>query len=218
MNLSATNFNRARSTPSSSIITSFDEYIERGDYVGALATIDHGQTTDLNPMDKLLWTGYCCSRLGGSANYNRAKDAYLELLSDDKFKDEDVPKITRLFLSIVYLYLRQYTDAEETALSVAEDSELKSRILLRVAQKTNDETKLARYRTQLMSADESKEDKLAAAAVDFSSRHRYQEAVNVYKTILDERLTQEGYTSIISKIPTAHRSTLSTSSLGGKHG
>ena len=183
MNLS-TNLNHRAKLTAPTTITSFDEYIERGDYIGALATIDHGQTTDLNPMDKLLWTGYCCSRLGGSANFNRAKDSYLELLSDDKFKDEDVPKITRLFLSIVYLHLRQYTDAEETALSVAEDSELKSRILLRVAQKTNDETKLAKYRTQLMSADDSKEDKLAAAAVDFSSRHRYQEAVDVYKTIL----------------------------------
>ena len=61
------------------------------------------------------------------------------------------------------------------------DSELKSRILLHIAQTTNDETKLAKYRQQL---SDSKEDQLSAAAVEFSFRHRYQEAVDVYKSIL----------------------------------
>lgn len=167
--------------PSSASIGNFDDYIDNRDYVGAIATIDFGQA-ELNPVDKLLWIGYCSSKLGGPTNYNRAKEAYLELLSD-KFKDEDVPQITLLFLSIAYLHLHQYTDAEEMALAFTSepDSELKSRILLHIAQQTNDETKLARYRQQL---SDSKEDQLSAAAVEFSFRHRYQEAVDVYKSIL----------------------------------
>mmetsp|Transcript_13886 Transcript_13886/g.29763 ORF Transcript_13886/g.29763 Transcript_13886/m.29763 type:complete len:565 (+) Transcript_13886:128-1822(+) len=173
MNLST---NRARSTPA---ISSFGDCIEKKDYVGALANIEFGQV-ELTPIDKLQWIGYISSRLGGSTNYSRAKEAYLELLSD-KFEDEDVPNITSIFLSIAYLNLRQFTNAEETILSATQDSELKTRILLHIAQKTKDESKLAKYRQQL---SDSKEDKLSAAAVEFSFRHRYQDVVDVCKSIL----------------------------------
>jgi len=161
--------------------SSFHEYLKRSDYVGALATIDFGEV-DFDSVSLLLWIGYCASRLG---DHNRAKKAYLELLSD-KFKEEDVPRIAKLFLSIAYLNLGKYTDAEEVALAVTPDSEfdqeLRKRILLQIAAGTKEEAKLSKYRQQIEL--KSKEDKLSAAAVEFSSRHRYQEAVDVYKSIL----------------------------------
>ena len=49
--------------PSSASIGNFDGYIDSRDYVGALATIDFGQA-ELNPVDKLLWIGYCSSKPG----------------------------------------------------------------------------------------------------------------------------------------------------------
>ncbi|KAL7555065.1 hypothetical protein ACHAWF_018726 [Thalassiosira exigua] len=170
------NMNLSTRTNQTAAIGSFDDFIKKLDYVGALAFIESGQT-DFSPLDRLLWVGYCSSRLH---DHSRARDAYLELLSD-KFQDEDVPLDVTLFLAIVYLNLGQYTDAEEAALSISRESQLRSRILLHVAQKTRDETKLARYRQQL---SDSIEDRLSAAAVEFSFRHRYSEVVDVYRGVL----------------------------------
>ena len=118
------------------------------------------------------------SKLG---NYNNAKDVYLKLLSSSS---EDVPKSTNLFLAVAYLYLGQYNEAEQIALSNDDEdlAELKTRILLQVAAKTRNETKIAEYR-QLLS-ETSKEDKLTSAAVDFSIRHRYEDCIDTYKSIL----------------------------------
>ena len=166
-----------RSTPE---LGNFKEYIEKRDYVGALAILDFGRQENLTPVDKLLWRGYCYSRLGGRTNCNLAKDAYLELLSGN-FDGYDIPDVTCLFLAIVYFHLGQYSDAEEMTLLCEQHSELKSRILLHLAQKTKDETKLAKHRLEL---SDSKDDVLSAAAVEFAFRHRYQEAVDVYQSIL----------------------------------
>ena len=116
---------------------------------------------------------------------NRAKDIYLNLLLSDDFQAQDIPKDTSLFLSIVYINLQQYTDAEETALSVVDDesSELRTRILLTIAQKTRDESKVSKYR-QLLSETTSKEDLLATAAVDFAFRRKYEDVIDTYKHIL----------------------------------
>jgi len=83
-----------------------------------------------------------------------------------------------LFPLIAYLHLRQYINActDETALLVEQDSKLKSRILLQIAQKTKVETKFAKYSQQLL---ETKEDKLSAAAVKFSFLHWYQEVMRL---------------------------------------
>ena len=163
----------------------FNSCIEKGDYVAALAMLDASHVGDqFSPLDNALWTGYVLSRLGGIDNYNRAKDIYLNLLLSDDFQAKDIPKDTSLFLSIVYINLKQYTDAEETALSVVDDvsSELRTRILLTIAQKTRDESKVSKYR-QLLS-ETSIEDEMAAAAVDFAFRHQYQAVIITYKHIL----------------------------------
>ena len=166
-----------RSTPE---LGNFEGYIEKRDYVGALSILDFGRQANLTPVDTLLWRGYCYSRLGGRTNYNLAKDAYLELLSGN-FDGYDIPEVTCLFLAIIYFHLGQYADAEEMTLLCEQHSELKSRILLHLAQKTKDETKLAKHRLEL---SDSKDDILSAAAVEFAFRHRYQEAVDVYRSIL----------------------------------
>ena len=164
----------------------YNSCIGKGDYVAALAMLDASHVGDqFSPLDKQLWTGYVLSRLGGIDNYNRAKDIYLNLLLSDEYKAQDIPKDTSLFLSIVYINLQQYTDAEETALSVVDDesSELRTRILLTIAQKTRDESKVSKYR-QLLSDTTSKEGLLATAAVDFAFRHKYEDVIDTYKHIL----------------------------------
>jgi len=156
----------------------FNKFLEERDYVGARTLLDAEQVDNLTDVDKSLWMAYLSSRLG---NYDNAKDVYLELLSSSS---EDVPKSTNLFLAIAYLYLGQYNEAEQIASSNDhEDSnELKTRILLQVAVKTRNETKIAEYR-QLLS-ETSKEDKLASSAIDFSIRHRYEDCIETYKSIL----------------------------------
>ena len=155
----------------------FNKFVEDRDYVGALTLLDAG-VDDLTEVDRNLWVGYLSSKLG---NYNNAKDVYLELLSSSS---EDIPKSTNLFLAIAYLHLGQNNEAEKIALSNDDEdsNELKTRILLQVAAKTRNETKIAEYR-QLLS-DTSKEDKLTSAAVDFSIRHRYEDCIDTYKSIL----------------------------------
>ena len=156
----------------------FNKFVEERDYVGALTLLDAVVVDNLSDVDRNLWVGYLSSKLG---NYNNAKDVYLELLSSSS---EDVPKSTNLFLAVAYLYLGQYNEAEQIALSNDDEDlvELKTRILLQVAAKTRNETKIAEYR-QLLS-ETSKEDKLTSAAVDFSIRHRYEDCIETYKSIL----------------------------------
>lgn len=167
--------NRARSKPS----FSFRDYIAKRDYVGATAILEWSASEQeedcLTEVERLLWIGYCSFRLG---NYNRSKEVYIELLS---CKNEDVPKETCLYLACCYFYLQMFIEAEEAAMSLDDDSELKNRVLLHIARKTDDETKVAKYRQKL---HDSKEDKLSAAAIAFSFRNRFQESADVYKRIL----------------------------------
>ena len=163
----------------------FNSCIEEGDYVAALAILDANHVGDqFSSLENALWTGYVLNRLGGIVNYNRAKDIYLNILLSDDFQANDTPKDVSLFLSIVYINLHQYKDAEETALSVVDDesSELRTRILLTIAKKTNDESKISNYRLAL--SNTSKEDKMAVAAVAFGFHHKYQDVINTYKDIL----------------------------------
>ena len=156
----------------------FNKFVEERDYVGALTLLDSGVVDNLTDVDKSLWMACLSSRLG---KHNNAKDVYLELLSSSS---DDVPKSTNLFLAIAYLYLGQYNEAEHIALSNDDEdsNELKTRILLQVAAKTRCETKIAEYRQML--SETSKEDKLASSAVDFSIRHRYEDCIETYKSIL----------------------------------
>ncbi|KAL9187755.1 hypothetical protein ACHAXT_006133 [Thalassiosira profunda] len=166
---------------STGVSLDFKDYVDTRDYVGALAALDVDD--GVTPIDTLLWTGYCSDKLG---HYERAEEAYLELLHGGERNDADVPLITNLYLAIVYLHMGRYTEAEETALTFEPSNEfetgLKSRILLQTALKTRDETKLAEYR-QLVSSD-AVEDKLSIAAVEYSARHRFQDAIDVFRDLL----------------------------------
>lgn len=153
----------------------FDTFIFKRDYVGALAVLEFEQGAS-NEVERLLWIAYCSYRLG---DYERSKEVYLELISGSH---DDVPKDTGLYLACVYFRMGMFNDCERAALQInGGDSELKNRILLHVARVNDDETKVAKYRQLLQ---DSKEDRLSAAAIEFSFRHRYQETADVYKRIL----------------------------------
>ena len=167
--------NRSRSKPA----FDFKDYIEKQDYVGALAILEFGQGENLSQVDRLLWFGYCAFRLD---DFKRSEEVYLELLSEEH---KDTPQETGLYLACVYYAMHLYAKAEETALAVTGELELKNRILLHIARKNDDESQVAKYRQLL---HDSKEDKLSAATIEFSFRHRFQEAADVYKRILvDDR-------------------------------
>ncbi|KAL7519226.1 hypothetical protein ACHAWX_004012, partial [Stephanocyclus meneghinianus] len=155
----------------------FKDYLEKKDYVGALAVLDSGQCDHLTNVDRLLWIAYCSFRL---KHYNRSKDVYLELLSG---MHEDAPLEIGLYVAIVHFYLGSYLDAEKAALSVLEDSELKHRILLHISRALGDETKVAKYRQYLR---DSKQDALSAAAIELY-RGRYKETADVYEMMIAQQ-------------------------------
>ena len=165
----------------------FQNYINKKDYVGALAILEHGHCDNLSTVDRLLWVAYCASRVG---HYSRAKEAYLKLLSSEH---DDVPAEVGLYLAISHFYLGSYHDAQQAALSFAGDSELKNRILLHIARATDDETSIAKYRQHL---SDSKQDQLSAAAIELY-RCRYKKtAEHLEKIIANDDLALNVYLAI----------------------
>lgn len=159
----------------------FVDHIDRHDYRGALTILELGSCEGLSSAEKLLWTGYCLSRLH---EFSQAKEVYEELLSgqhNDALSEDDLRKMG-LYLAISNFYLGHYAEAEQSALSVPDESELKNRILLSVARSTDDETKLAKYRQYLSN---SKQDELSAAATELYRCH-YNETADIYETMLSE--------------------------------
>lgn len=168
----------------------FLDHVENGDFVGALTVIGEPRSNDED--NKSLWRAYCLSRLGQHA---KAKEIYIDMLSSGENNGGDDCGVSRntimLYLSIVYCRLGDFSSAEELALAVdfgdkddgliRQESSLRVRILLHIAQRTRNETKVSEYRQQLT---DSLEDALAAAAVDFSFRNRYEDAAVVYNKIL----------------------------------
>lgn len=168
----------------------FLDHVENGDFVGALTVIGEPRSDDED--NKALWRAYCLSRLGQHA---KAKEIYIDMLSSGENNGDDDCGVSRntimLYLSIVYCRLGDFSEAEELALAVdfgdkddgliRQESSLRVRILLHIAQRTRDETKVSECRQQLT---DSLEDALAAAAVDFSFRNRYEDAAMVYNKIL----------------------------------
>ena len=174
------------------MMSPFLDHVENGDFVGALAVIGEHRPGDEDEDDKALWKAYCLSRLGQHA---KAKEIYIDLLSSEDGKGDGGGALSRntimLYLAIVHCCLGEFSSAEELALAVdygdkddgliMQESSLRMRILLHVAQKTRDEAKVAEYRQQLT---DSLDDSLATAAVDFSFRNRYDDAAAVYNKIL----------------------------------
>ncbi len=155
----------------------FHDFIDKRDYIGALAVLDLDSGAIKNEVEHKLWRAYCLFQLG---HFERAKEIYSDLLSGET---NDVPIDTGLYLACIYFILGLYRESEEMALKAGGDPELKNRILLHVACKNDDETKVAKYRQDLTT---STEDRLSAAAVEFSFRRRYQETDNICKSILAE--------------------------------
>ena len=159
----------------------FLDRVDDGDFVGALAVIGDRDDEDSKAA---LWRAYCLSRLGQHA---KARDIYVDMLSSGEDSNDGDCGVSRndimLYLSIVYCRLADFADAEKLALAVDcgdkndRQSSLRVRILLHIAQRTRDEAKVAEYRQRLT---DTLEDVLAAAAVDFSFRNRYEDAAAVY--------------------------------------
>eukprot|EP00956_Cyclotella_meneghiniana_P038106 scaffold148878_cov24-Cyclotella_meneghiniana.AAC.1 len=159
----------------------FVDYIDKHDYTGAMTILQHGSCEGLSSADRLLWIGYCLSRLH---EFSRAKEVYEELLSakqKDALATDDRSNVG-LYLAITNFYMGCYDEAEQAALSVTDDSELKNRILLSIARATDDETKVAKYRQYLNS---SKEDELSAAATELYRCH-HKETADIYEKMLSE--------------------------------
>ena len=165
----------------------FENYVNKRDYVGALAILEHGHCSHLSTIDRLLWVAYCASRMG---NYSRAKEIYLELLSHEH---DDIPDEVGLYLAISHFYLGSYHEAKQAVLSVAGDLELKNRILLHIARATDDETSIARYRQHL---SDSKQDQLSAAAIELYRCHYQKTAELLEKIMANDDLALNVYLAI----------------------
>ncbi|EJK70854.1 hypothetical protein THAOC_07756, partial [Thalassiosira oceanica] len=147
----------------------FLDHVENGDFVGALTVIGEPRSNDED--NKSLWRAYCLSRLGQHA---KAKEIYIDMLSSGENNGGDDCGVSRntimLYLSIVYCHLGDFSSAEELALAVD------------FGDKTTDLSGRSQVCGQQLT--DSLEDALAAAAVDFSFRNRYEDAAVVYNKIL----------------------------------
>lgn len=153
---------------------SFDEFVEKRDYTGALALLEYKlkcQEGDVKEL--LLWIGYCSFHLG---NYKRAEEAYKELIDA-----HDVDSSIHLFIACCYFYQQMYEEAEKECDKGPQDP-LKIRLMFNISHRTADENKLMLYHQKLK---DKKEDQLSLAAVHYLRSH-HQEATDIYKKLLLE--------------------------------
>lgn len=142
---------------------------------GAVSSADNAD--QMNPSQILQWLGYSAFHLG---DYQKALDAYKELL---RLPDSD--QMNYLYGACCCFYLGRYTEAEDMAMRCHSppNHPLQLRILLHIAARSGDDTKISRYAAQMSTS--SIEDQLSLAAAYFT-RNRWQDAIDLYKPLLLE--------------------------------
>ncbi|XP_053986821.1 intraflagellar transport protein 56 [Hylaeus anthracinus] len=153
-------------------IPKLEEFLEKRDYTGALTLLEFNSTTE-NSLNSELWMGYCAFHLG---DYKRAVTIYENLR-----KKEHAPIELPTNLACCYFYLGMYPESQ-AILEDALDSKLKNRLMLHLALKMGNESKLTEYHHMLQDVIE---DQLSLASIHYLRAH-YQEAIDVYKKILLE--------------------------------
>ncbi|VDO03862.1 unnamed protein product [Rodentolepis nana] len=150
-----------------------EEFIETGDYIGAITLLEFECHSKKTEKDIDLWIGYCYFHLG---DYDRAAEVYKKTISDPQLASQ-----TRLYLACCYFFMGMYKEAQEEG-NQTPQSELKTRLLFHTAYKLNDERNILIYHNRLSDALENQ---LSLASIHFLRGH-HQEAIEIYKRIMIE--------------------------------
>ncbi|EYB98052.1 hypothetical protein Y032_0134g1822 [Ancylostoma ceylanicum] len=154
-------------------IPDLDEFLLKRDYAAAISLLQYKQKNGEKNETTDLWLGHCYFRSG---DYKRALDVYEEMKNNGS-EYPDLP----VFLGICYFYLGMYEDAKVTA-EKAERSPLQNRLLFHVSHKLGEEKRLMAHHQLL---GNTLEDQLSLASIHYMRMH-YTEAIEVYKSILQE--------------------------------
>ncbi len=170
------------------ISSQLEEFIKSRDYTGAICLLEFQKAIGEVNNQTLPWLAYAAFHLG---DYQKALDIYEELLrkglDTNSSTQSAESNIYNLYAAACHFYLGNYTEAEECALKVPDDSNpkknnLKTRILFHTAHKQNDEAKLMTLHTKMT---DSTEDQLSLASIHYLRNH-FQEATDIYKRLLIE--------------------------------
>ncbi|XP_049941034.1 intraflagellar transport protein 56 [Schistocerca serialis cubense] len=152
-------------------IPKLEDFLAKRDYTGALTVLDF--TGRKNNEETEMWIGYCAFHLG---DYKRAMSVY-ESLRHLK----NPPDGVFVNLACCYFYLGMYPEALRV-LDKAPTSNLKTRLLFHLAHKLGDEKKLMEHHQEL---EDIVEDQLSLASIHYLRSH-YQEAIDIYKRVLQD--------------------------------
>eukprot|EP00611_Tribonema_gayanum_P023752 TRINITY_DN5070_c0_g1_i4.p1 TRINITY_DN5070_c0_g1~~TRINITY_DN5070_c0_g1_i4.p1 ORF type:complete len:323 (+),score=155.40 TRINITY_DN5070_c0_g1_i4:398-1366(+) len=174
----------AGTAPGKPKVPELGEYVDKRDYTGALALLEFNRRSgdDDNLEDMLLWIGYCAFHVG---RYQRALEAYEEVVAIGAGGGD-----VHLYVACCHYYLQSYDQAEEAA-SRGPKGPLRTRLLLHIAHKQNDERKLMQQHQEL--SEKSSEDQLSLAAIHYLRSH-FQEATAAEESLLliqSERYKQD---------------------------
>ena len=154
-------------------VEALEEALQSRDFSKATATLEFYKAAG-QPLGELSinpWLAYSAFHCG---DYQKAADTYKEMLAQD---DTDTQHL--LHYACCLYAMGNYKEAEDAALRGPRCS-LQNRLLLHVANKFNDESKLMVYHGKL---EDTIEDQLSLAAIHYFRNH-FQEATDIYKRIL----------------------------------
>ncbi|CAO1326743.1 unnamed protein product [Diamesa hyperborea] len=153
-------------------IPTFEEFLQRRDYVGAKTVMKYSKDyDDEEETEKNLWMSYCDFHLG---DYRKCLDEY-EKVYDGNRDQKDIG----LNIGVCMFMLGMYDEAQKTIENLPE-SPLKIRLLFHLAHKLGDDDRLMELHSSLRDVIE---DQVSLAGLHYL-RGQYQEAIDIYKRIL----------------------------------
>ncbi|XP_022916832.1 intraflagellar transport protein 56 isoform X2 [Onthophagus taurus] len=152
-------------------VPSFEEFLNKRDYTGALTLLEFKQFQDPN-VNIELWMAYCAFHKG---DYKKALNIYNQVY----LKNGNSNYIC-LNLACCYFYLGMYKESKEMLQKELESCPLKIRLNFHLSHKLSDETGLMDHHEQLLDIIE---DQLSLAAIHYLRAH-YQESIDIYKRLL----------------------------------
>ncbi|VDL80038.1 unnamed protein product [Nippostrongylus brasiliensis] len=159
-------------------IPDLDEFLIKKDYAAAISLLEFKQKNGEKNETTNLWLGHCYFRSG---NYKKALEVYEEMRNQG-VNNNDLP----VYLGICFFYLGMYEDAKFAA-EKAERSPLQNRLLFHVSHKLGEEKRLMAHHQLL---GNTMEDQLSLASIHYMRMH-YMEAIEIYKTLLQEHTSPE---------------------------
>lgn len=154
-------------------IPDLDEFLIKKDYAAAISLLEFKQKNGEKNEATNLWLGHCYFRSG---DYKKALEVY-EDMKKHEIENPDLP----VFLGVCFFYLGMYEDAKHAA-EKADRTPLQNRLMFHVSHKLGEEKRLMAHHQLL---GNTMEDQLSLASIHYMRMH-YMEAIEIYKTILQE--------------------------------